>query len=265
MRKQTVCRVWAAVMVLVLALSVAVGAFAKYETIPFGAKSDAVRVMQKALKKQGFYKGEVDGKFGQGTRSAVYRFQKSLGISADGKPGNKTLSALYDGKSTLNSINGSKRDAIEPSDPHTLFYGCTGSRVKSLQQALKAAGYYKGAIDGVYGDLTELAVRKYQTARKLHVDGIAGSTTVNSLNRIQKKVKISSGFLLAKGSKGNEVKAVQTRLYNMGYLGSTGKDDAYGVYGENTISAVKQWQKDTGRTQTGTISESVYNSMLPKK
>ena len=63
----------------------------------------------------------------------------------------------------------------------SLYYGCNGSSVKSLQRLLRKAGYYKGSVDGKYGDLTLRAVKRYQWAKGLHGDGIAGAKTMDSL------------------------------------------------------------------------------------
>ena len=55
-----------------------------------GAKGEDVRAIQKALSSLGYYKGSIDGIFGEATQSAVYAFQKAMGIQADGIVGNKT-------------------------------------------------------------------------------------------------------------------------------------------------------------------------------
>ncbi len=52
---------------------------------------------------------------------------------------------------------------------------------------LKKVGCYKGAIDGVYGDLTYEAVKKYQYRKGLHADGMAGSKTLSSLRKNTQK------------------------------------------------------------------------------
>ena len=62
-----------------------------------------------------------------------------------------------------------------------LRQGSTGDSVKQLQTALANQGYYTGAIDGSYGPKTLAAVKAYQTANKLTVDGIAGPQTQGSL------------------------------------------------------------------------------------
>ena len=59
--------------------------------------------------------------------------------------------------------------------------GSTGSEVRQIQEKLKRWGYYTGSIDGIYGSQTEEAVRKFQKANGLTVDGIAGTQTLNAM------------------------------------------------------------------------------------
>lgn len=61
------------------------------------------------------------------------------------------------------------------------YYGSRGSEVTQIQTRLKAWGYYKGAIDGIYGYQTYQAVRYFQSRNSLKVDGIAGSQTLYAL------------------------------------------------------------------------------------
>jgi peptidoglycan hydrolase-like protein with peptidoglycan-binding domain len=53
-------------------------------------------------------------------------------------------------------------------------YGSSGEGVECLQSALKDEGYFDGAVDGNFGDSTVAAVRAYQTANNLFVDGVVG-------------------------------------------------------------------------------------------
>ena len=46
-----------------------------------------------------------------------------------------------------------------------------GSVVVQVQERLARAGYYHGAIDGVLGPRTHAAIRRYERAHGLHVDG----------------------------------------------------------------------------------------------
>lgn len=59
-----------------------------------------------------------------------------------------------------------------------------GSDVASVQQRLQVLGYYKGDIDGVYGNQTRDAVMAFQKARKLTADGIVGTATYEELEKV---------------------------------------------------------------------------------
>ena len=62
-----------------------------------GSRGEEVRQIQKVLKREGYYKGNVDGIYGTGTKNAVRNFQRAVGIAVDGIAGPKTL--LYLGLS----------------------------------------------------------------------------------------------------------------------------------------------------------------------
>ena len=63
----------------------------------------------------------------------------------------------------------------------SLKLGSKSDDVKKLQEKLFNLGYYKGAFDGSYGKGTADAVRAYQLAKGLAVDGSAGSDTLRFL------------------------------------------------------------------------------------
>lgn len=62
--------------------------------------------------------------------------------------------------------------------------GDSGSAVRKIQQALIFLGFPVPEVgaNGIFGWETELAVRSYQEARGLKVDGIVGSDTIESLD-----------------------------------------------------------------------------------
>lgn len=64
-----------------------------------------------------------------------------------------------------------------------LSNGSRGDEVKKLQNALINAGYSVGSAgaDGIYGNDTAAAVRRYQQSNGLDVDGIAGDQTLGRL------------------------------------------------------------------------------------
>lgn len=59
--------------------------------------------------------------------------------------------------------------------------GSTGETVRQVQQKLQAYGYNPGTVDGIYGTKTAAAVRRFQQANGLAVDGIAGAETLAAL------------------------------------------------------------------------------------
>ena len=179
--KRKLQRALTILVAMLLTLFISTSALA-YSTIRFGATGKAVSDMQRALKSKGYYTGKIDGKFGQKTRSAVYRYKKAIGLTADGKPGNRTLSALLDGTSAANMIDKKTVHKVVAKNPKSITYGMKGSKVSNLQRLLRAAGYYKGSADGVFGDLTLIAVKRYQWAKGLRGDGIAGVKTLKLLN-----------------------------------------------------------------------------------
>ena len=69
-----------------------------------GSRGDEVRQVQRKLKELGFFNGAVDGIYGVKTQSAVRNYQKSVGITADGIAGPKTL--LYLGLGSSSSSSG---------------------------------------------------------------------------------------------------------------------------------------------------------------
>lgn len=124
--------------------------FKTNQTLKSGSKGTQVKYLQYGLVGLGYSKDAVDGAYGSKTKAAVIKFQKARGLSADGIAGVKTLTAMK-------------------------------NRVVSIQKKLKSAGYYSGTIDGIYGSGTKTAVKSYQKAKKLSVDGIAGPKTLGKM------------------------------------------------------------------------------------
>lgn len=76
----------------------------------------------------------------------------------------------------------------------------TTSQNKQVQQRLKELGYYKGAIDGIFGRQTLQAVKNFQRDYGLVVDGIVGKKTLAKLGLSTGAGSYSSSdvYLLAK-------------------------------------------------------------------
>ena len=68
-----------------------------------GSRGDKVTRLQERLKALGYYDGEIDGQFGQGTQEAVIAFQMKNGLDADGYAGEKTQALLYSDEAVKNN------------------------------------------------------------------------------------------------------------------------------------------------------------------
>ena len=74
------------------------------------------------------------------------------------------------------------RQTEEPSlclswPPRMIDKSMAGTDVAVLQAVLSARGYYTGALDGIFGDTLDAAVRKFQMDQYLVVDGVCGPQT----------------------------------------------------------------------------------------
>ncbi len=63
----------------------------------------------------------------------------------------------------------------------TYRIGSRGAGAQMLQLALRRAGYYNGAIDGIFGTVTRDAVIRFQRENGLRADGIVGEKTMTAL------------------------------------------------------------------------------------
>ena len=157
--------------------------------LKYGVRSDAVRTLQQNLKTLGYYDGSVTGNFGRLTKEAVYNFQKRNGLTRDGVAGNKTLIALYSASAatptpapTIAPVNTPSAASVIAS-ASALHRGDNGTAVKAMQQRLIDLGYLtSGSADGIFGVKTYQALRDFQLANALYVDGVAGKNTIASLN-----------------------------------------------------------------------------------
>jgi peptidoglycan hydrolase-like protein with peptidoglycan-binding domain len=130
-----------------------------------------IAALQVGLRSKGLYAGAVDGVLGNGTRSAVKRLQQRAGLAADGVPGRSTRVAL----------GGYGRRA--PLGRRVLLGGMRGWDVAALQFSLAWHGFPSGNFDGVFGNSTEAALKKFQLWAGLAPDGRAGPSTVVALKK----------------------------------------------------------------------------------
>ena len=98
-------------------------------------------------------------------------------VNADGSATPTPLPTAAPTGAVVTGSGGSQTEASYS----TLKIGSTGTAVKNLVDALKNRGYYSGASTSQYTSAVEKAVKNFQRASGLSVDGIAGSATQHAL------------------------------------------------------------------------------------
>ena len=151
----------------------------------------------------------------------------------------------------------------------SLKVGSTGSEVKKLQQRLKDLGYLKGGVDGDFGAATETAVKNFQANNGLEVDGKAGPATLtkvysSSARKAPSTTKTNTPrptntpfTSLKNGSTGDDVRRLQNRLKELGYL----KGNVDGDFGDATEAAVRAFQARNGLTADGKAGTNTLNKL----
>jgi len=133
--------------------------------------------------------------------------------------------------------------------------GSRGTAVKTLQTNFIKLGYLSGKADGIFGAKTEKALIAFQKACGLKADGILGASAKAAIERT---INNENKGKLCIGSKGNDVKEIQTALIELGYL--SGKAD--GIFGTKTQKAVMNFQKSKGITANGIVGSGTKKQIL---
>lgn len=236
--------------------------------LTLGMKGDDVKSVQKKLIALGYLTGKADGVYGTATESAIRRFQTRNGLTSDGICGEDTVKALYSSTAidAGSSVTPSPKPVDESAPTRILRPGMSGDDVKSVQSRLKALGYYTGTVDGNYGTGTMAAVASFQLRNNLSADGVAGKRTYKKLYSSDALPAISTPTstpttgvtrptrLLYSGCTGDDVKSVQQRLKDLGYL----TDKVDGKYGANTVAAMCAFQLRNGLTGSGNGDTATY-------
>lgn len=239
-----------------------------------GSRGAGVKDLQNRLKAAGYLNSVADGIYGSLTEQAVRSFQQANGLQVDGIAGPATLSALNHGLSRSTASAAPSKPKEESSAGSSILrINSKGQAVTQLQNELKRLGYHTSAVDGEYGSLTAQAVRSFQQANGLAVDGIAGPATLAALkngkaasqpapaaptkeNGANASPSSNSG-LLEKEAKGQEVTKLQSDLKRLGFFPAT----ATGFYGDITKQAVTSFQRAYGLAADGIAGPATLNKL----
>ncbi|WP_067924098.1 GH25 family lysozyme [Alicyclobacillus shizuokensis] len=136
----------------------------------------------------------------------------------------------------------------------TLRMGDKGADVIQLQLLLYRIGQHPGAVDGIFGVQTQSALKAFQAACGIAVDGICGPQSWSHLLSAHP----ASRPLLALGSRGDQVTDAQYLLaYHHQSVGTVD-----GLFGPKTDSATRSFQKANGLQVDGKIGPQTWNALL---
>ncbi len=121
---------------------------------------------------------EVAPEFDLGLERAVRAFQQQQGLVVDGIVGPETFSALDGARWSLG-------DRILALVPEHLMHG---EDVFALQKQLSGLGFAGGRVDGRFGAASDDAVRRFQRAYGLSVDGTVGPETLRAFDGLRRSI-----------------------------------------------------------------------------
>ena len=198
-----------------------------------GSRGATVQDVQKKLVALGYNVGSTgaDGVFGNATKNAVIKFQKSVGISQDGIVGSVTLTKLNEaynnrnkGQSVTSTTSYTGKDYVRKAQVHMNNFAGAGLATDGLLGANSRKGLVKclqRALNKDYG-------------AKLAEDGILGAASKKVLGNHYVK-RAETQYL---------VTFVEIGLMALGYYNSS--VESPGVFGGGLETAVRNFQKANG-------------------
>ena len=197
--------------------------------LQLGDKGDNVKYLQYGLHILCCSPNGFDGEFGNGTLTAVKKFQSKYGLVNDGIVGDVTWNTLK-------------------------------NEIATIQAQLNKKGCSVGTVDGIAGPATYNAVISFQNKNGLTADGQVGTATwdilfdtVSGGTTYTRILKVTSPLMY-----GEDIKAVQNKLNSLGYNCGT----ADGYYGNATKSAVISFQSAKGLTADGEVGPATWSALF---
>lgn len=137
--------------------------------------------------------------------------------------------------------------------PEYMRAGLKHSRVADLQARLMELGFMDNDEPTEYfGTVTETAVKAFQRQNDLDLDGIVGTATWEAIMDPDARY-----YAVSNGDKGEDIKPIQHRLYELGYLATA--DLVTGNFGDKTEDAVRQLQQINGIAVDGKVGRQTAN------
>ncbi|HEX7246628.1 MAG TPA: peptidoglycan-binding protein [Actinomycetota bacterium] len=127
--------------------------------------------------------------------------------------------------------------------------GDEGREIGDIQERLIGLGLTidPGELGGIFGASTDDAVRRFQSARSLRVDGLVGPDTWGHLVEAGYRSGDRTLYLHSPIFRGDDVRALQRKLNALGF--DAGRED--GMFGVTTDRALREFQRNVGDEPDG--------------
>ncbi|MEM1039790.1 MAG: peptidoglycan-binding domain-containing protein [Pseudomonadota bacterium] len=156
--------------------------------------ADLLREVQGALAARGYYKGKVDGIFGNRTKRAITGFQRDHSMAQTGKPSVRLLTQI------LMSASANPQEVPVPKPSEIVSVPVNKVKTVSLttkskeeaangliariQSGLRAYGYENLAVDGKMGQQTATAIQRFQLDYGMKITGEPSQNVLKKLEAI---------------------------------------------------------------------------------
>jgi peptidoglycan hydrolase-like protein with peptidoglycan-binding domain len=153
-------------------------------------------------------------------------------------------------------------EGLPANNNNNLGKGDRGSDVTSLQKMLHDLDF-KVTVDGMFGSETENVVKEFQQKHSLSVTGIVTPEVLGviqeeaSLPPVPEK-KFTSGAFIKKGNSGSAVVSIQHALNTVGANPAVDED---GVFGNETVKAVKTFQAKRNLQADGIVGPATFAAL----
>jgi len=145
--------------------------------------SELTKEIQSALSDKNLYSGTLDGIYGVKTKFAILSYQKRMGLVQNGKVTPKLLSHILLSAKAVTRVPVPKRLNVRAADIEHMN-SPEHSLVSAIQAGLKNYGYDDIVIDGVMGNQTSKAIKRFELDYGLQITGEASKSLLKKLEDI---------------------------------------------------------------------------------
>lgn len=232
----------------------------QYTTLQRGAVGSSVYALQQRLKELGYPITELTAVYDTATENAVRLFYQAYGLEPQNVAYISVQKELYSEDARPYSIDGEVQTA--EADETTQYVGKVGTLVMQIQTRLRQLGYTDANPSGIFDAATEEAVKLFEQACGYEATGRM-TYDLQSILFSDQAPEYGTVYSyeetvypqLKQGDSGSMVKTLQTRLIELGYASGEGN----GEFGDETVQALKLFQKYNDLEQTGIASSKDQN------